>query len=424
MTERLYSIVMPTRDRPDTLRHAIATVLRLERPNYELIVMDNCGGPETRQVVESFAAPQLRYFRAEERLSMADNWERGLDEVRGDYVTFIGDDDGFLPDALHLAERFHAGRPSDILSWWPFLWLWPDAEGTGAASQAHMHFASHIGRHDSRAYLKRLFACQADWTSLPTLYCSFVPRGLIDEMRSRHGRYFLAPLPDVFSGIANLLSSDAYFYSYRPLTCWGISRHSSGAAQYFEGCGDGGRFDAENARSSLHAPWDERLRGAEFIVELRVADLYLKMKDRLFPEDDELILDIPAYLRHVATAAAPRFRARWTEVKRAVEEMAEANGLDPADFPVAPPVEARPDGFSYHIMPDIPHFVRFHHVTDPASTRTIEDFVDYARRMCVPADKVQMPPAELGDCGAPAGKMPLLTRIAGRIRRNFGRIPR
>src|SRR3954469_17118440 len=111
MTERLYSIVMPTRERADVLHSAISTILKLTRPNYELIVMDNCGSPATREVVEGFANARIRYFRAPERLSMADNWEMGLAQARGDYVTFLGDDDGIMPDALEIAGRFHDERP-------------------------------------------------------------------------------------------------------------------------------------------------------------------------------------------------------------------------------------------------------------------------------------------------------------------------
>src|SRR5688572_22351536 len=100
MAEKLYSIIMPTRERADVLHFAIRTVLKLTRSNYELIVMDNCGSPGTRQVVEAFDSPHIRYFRSPTRLSMADNWEEGLSHATGDYITFLGDDDGILPDAI------------------------------------------------------------------------------------------------------------------------------------------------------------------------------------------------------------------------------------------------------------------------------------------------------------------------------------
>ena len=139
----LYSIVIPTRERPDVLRFAIKTVLKQTRPNFELVIMDNCSPPATRAVVDEFDDPRVRYFRSPERLSMSDNWERALEHVTGDYVTYLGDDDGLMPDAVEIAERFHRERPDLIVSWMPFVWMWPDALVEEQQNRALMHFGSH-----------------------------------------------------------------------------------------------------------------------------------------------------------------------------------------------------------------------------------------------------------------------------------------
>jgi glycosyltransferase involved in cell wall biosynthesis len=393
MPERLYSIVMPTRERADVLHFAISTILKLTRPNYELIVMDNCGSPATREVVEAFAGAGIRYFRAPERLSMADNWEMGLEQARGDYVTFLGDDDGIMPDALEIAERFHDERPDRILSWLPFTWVWPDAVAEHHRNLAQMHFGRHVARFGSRDYLKDVLASRRDWTGLPTLYCSFVPRTILEQGRSAHGRYFLASLPDVFSGIANLLSTEEFFYSSRPLTCWGISRHSTGAGEYYQAGTAGKRFDSER-RAAGADPWHARVSGAELIVEVRIFDIYLKLKDRLFPDDDDLRIDMAALLRRVASSSAARLADRREEVRRAVDEMAVKNGLDPADFPVASAPERTLDRFGYDLSPDEPQSIKYYHFTDPARIRTIADFVEAAFAMTVPPERVVMPPAE------------------------------
>jgi glycosyltransferase involved in cell wall biosynthesis len=394
MPERLYSIVIPTRERADVLHFAIGTVLKLTRPNYELIVMDNCGSPETRNVVEAFASPRIRYFRAPGRLPMADNWEMGLEQALGDYVTFLGDDDGILPDALEIAGRFHDERPDRILSWLPFTWVWPDAVAEHHRNLAQMHFGREVVRFHSRDYLKDVLVSTRDWTGLPTLYCSFVPRPLLEARRgAQGGRYFLESLPDVFSGVANLLSTDEFFYSARPLTCWGISRHSTGAGEFYQAGDAGKRFEAER-RASGADPWHDRVSGAELIVEVRIFDLYLKMKDRLFADDDELRIDMAALLRRVAGSAAARLADRRDEVRRAVEDMALKNGLDPADFPVASAPERALDRFGYDQFQEEPHLLKYYHFTDPARIRTIADFVEHAFAMTVPPERILIPPAE------------------------------
>jgi glycosyltransferase involved in cell wall biosynthesis len=390
MADNLYSIIIPTRERADVLHFAIRTVLKLTRSNYELIVMDNCGSPETRQVVEAFASPNIRYFRSPRRLSMADNWERGLDQAAGDYITFLGDDDGIMPDALEVADRFHALWPDQILSWWPFTWSWPDFLVPDHRNLAQMYFGDHVERHNSRDFLRDVLAGRKDWTTLPTLYCSFVPRRMIEEIRSAHGRFFLAHLPDVSSGMTNLSSSKEFFCSYRPLSCWGLSRHSTGASQYFLVGETARQFDAER-RDRRDEPWHPLTCGADLIVEVRIIDLYLRMKEKLFPNDRDLQIDMAALLGQVASRSATRFHSHWDEVKSAVEEMARRNGLDPDDFPVAGPARATLDRFAYTVMPDRKGVIRFSHFTDPTFIRTIEDFLEYAGRMCVPPSRVRIP---------------------------------
>ena len=418
MAENLYSIIMPTRERADVLHFAIRTVLKLNRTNFELIVMDNCSSPETRQVVDGFNSPNIRYFRSPERLSMADNWEHGLNQAKGDYITFLGDDDGIMPDALEVAERFHERWPDQILTWWPFTWLWPDFLVPGYRNMAQLYLGDHVEKIESRRFLKDLLAGRKDWTSLPTLYCSFVPRGKIDRTRSEHGRYFLASLPDVSSGITNLCSSSEFFCCYRPLSCWGLSRHSTGASQFFQVGMTAEQFDVER-RGIADEPWHPRTSGADLIVEVRVADLYLKMKEKLFPDDDELQVDMSALLRHVSTVSAQRFHDRWEDVRLAVEEMARKNGLDSADFPVSAPAATELDRFGYGMVPGRNGVVRYFHFTDPNIIRTIEDFLDHASRLCLPPLRVRMP-GEAVQGHAQVSLSParrLIERVGRRLRR-------
>ena len=56
---------------------------------------------------------------------MVENWERGLANSSGDIVMFVGDDDGLLADACEVAAAVLEDDDAEILSWAPFLYLWP-----------------------------------------------------------------------------------------------------------------------------------------------------------------------------------------------------------------------------------------------------------------------------------------------------------
>src|SRR4051812_48847402 len=100
-----FSVLIPTRDRPTTFRSTLQTVIAQPGDDYEIVVADNCSGPETRVFVESLGLPNVRYTRSDEVLPMAENWERGLELCTGEYVTVLGDDDGFLPSTLLMARK-------------------------------------------------------------------------------------------------------------------------------------------------------------------------------------------------------------------------------------------------------------------------------------------------------------------------------
>jgi len=91
MNKPLFSIIIPTRERHQSLPYAIQTVLNQSYDNFELIIMDNFSGEETYQAVSQFQDKRIKYYRSPERLSMSDNWELALSKVQGDYINIIGD---------------------------------------------------------------------------------------------------------------------------------------------------------------------------------------------------------------------------------------------------------------------------------------------------------------------------------------------
>src|SRR5216683_506883 len=92
------TIVIPTRERADTLQFALRTVCRQKDRDFVILVSDNASNDSTAQVVKSFGDPRIRYINPGRRLSMSHHYEFALDHVVTDYVMFMGDDDGLLPD--------------------------------------------------------------------------------------------------------------------------------------------------------------------------------------------------------------------------------------------------------------------------------------------------------------------------------------
>ena len=103
------SVVIPTLGRPDTLQHALKTLAAQPGDNCEFVIQNNGGDPATAAVVEALGDRRFKHFATAGIVTMTENWELALGHATGDYITFIGDDDGTA--APRLAETPSATMP-------------------------------------------------------------------------------------------------------------------------------------------------------------------------------------------------------------------------------------------------------------------------------------------------------------------------
>src|SRR5262245_13631969 len=171
-----FSLVIPTLRRADTLRHALATAVAQDFLDCEIVVRSNGGDAEVERVVRACADPRVRLFATTDVLPMSANWESALAHAQGDYIAFIGDDDGLFPDACTIAARAIAATRAEIVSWQPFLYYWPDYPDAGRRNRliGNVDSAFGMARCDSRDTLRRVYRWRQDYARLPMIYNSFV----------------------------------------------------------------------------------------------------------------------------------------------------------------------------------------------------------------------------------------------------------
>jgi glycosyltransferase involved in cell wall biosynthesis len=96
------SVVIPTRNRRQLLRFALASVLEQRGVRLEVIVVDEASTDGTAAMVRSMADPRLRLVRNDVPLGKSAARNRGIAETTGDWVAFLDDDDVWAPDKLRL----------------------------------------------------------------------------------------------------------------------------------------------------------------------------------------------------------------------------------------------------------------------------------------------------------------------------------
>jgi len=88
------TVLMGTYNMPGYLREAIKSVIAQRMEDWELLVM-NDGGVDVGHIVEGFGDNRIRYFHDNVNIGLAARLNFGLKEARGEYISYLGDDDLF-----------------------------------------------------------------------------------------------------------------------------------------------------------------------------------------------------------------------------------------------------------------------------------------------------------------------------------------
>ena len=95
-----FNLIIPTRERSDTLIHTLTAVVNSDYDNLNIFISDNASSDETRDVVNSFTDKRIVYLNTGKRLSMSGNYEFALSHITDGWVSYLGDDDGLMPNAI------------------------------------------------------------------------------------------------------------------------------------------------------------------------------------------------------------------------------------------------------------------------------------------------------------------------------------
>ena len=108
---RMVSVIIATYRRDVSLKRAIESVLNQTYCNIEIIVVDDNDNPQWNEkvqaVINQFASNRIRYIQNPEHMGSGATRNRGIECAKGQYVSFLDDDDYYLPEKIeHQMEDF------------------------------------------------------------------------------------------------------------------------------------------------------------------------------------------------------------------------------------------------------------------------------------------------------------------------------
>ncbi len=102
MPSPTFSVILPTYNRAHLLSRAIHSVLAQTFQDFELLIVDDASPDNTQEVVQAFEDERISYIRREQNGGASATRNTGIKHAKGIYISFLDDDDEYLPDCLKL----------------------------------------------------------------------------------------------------------------------------------------------------------------------------------------------------------------------------------------------------------------------------------------------------------------------------------
>ncbi len=205
----LLSVVIPTRNRMKYAIPAIRSILRIPSNELELIIQDSSDSDALGVFIQAnIGDPRLHYNYSKPPVSGVDNFNIAARFATGEYVSFIGDDDGINPEIM-IATQWAKVHDLDAMT--PSLcatYYWPDFEtryrGLSHAGRLYLgSFSGAVSFPDMRSEMQKcVHRAGQDFVGLPKVYYGIVKRQCLVQINEQTGVYFNGASPDIYSALA------------------------------------------------------------------------------------------------------------------------------------------------------------------------------------------------------------------------------
>lgn len=229
----LVSVIVPVKKEAKIFESTLKTILSQDYEPLQVVVSDGSGSNDIFTLVNSLNDARIKYVKPPAAQTFSDDWNYALDEADGEYVTFLGDDDGMLPGALSFAIEALLKNNFLILTWKKINYSWPDHLIESSKNVIEGKSSPYLNVYKAKKALSLLVKFKIGYNQLPCIYNSLVKKDLIllVKQRSLNNKFFGGIIPDVYSATALAAVVENYLYASFPLTVNGASHKSSGVIQ-------------------------------------------------------------------------------------------------------------------------------------------------------------------------------------------------
>jgi glycosyltransferase involved in cell wall biosynthesis len=199
-----FIIVIPTLNRADVLHWSVESVLEQRGDHeFQIIVSNNCSDDHTKEVVNGFGDPRIKYIEPKERLSMSKHWEYASNYIDFDdtIVMYLGDDDILSPSAFEIAGHLFRDHDIDAVTSIINNYWTPDCAHKRAGFLLQPRIDGYARMLESKKILSLVAGWPGQWINLPKMSRGFVRGALLPRLKAK-GPLFNKASPDIYTSVS------------------------------------------------------------------------------------------------------------------------------------------------------------------------------------------------------------------------------
>jgi glycosyltransferase involved in cell wall biosynthesis len=220
----LVSVVVPTKNRYKYLKELIKLIDSFHLDELELVVQDNSDdNSEILEYLSAFDNSNIKYYYKTDSLTMSGNADVAICNATGEYICYIGDDDGVCRNIVDVVrwmkDRQITAAYSSNVAW--YFW-----NGRTKMFRSRKPFRIH----ESTIRLNKLLrhGLSLSNSHMPLIYHGIVLKTKLIELQNKIGTCFPGNPPDIAGAIALCSIIDEYYEIKIPVIINGISSMSGG----------------------------------------------------------------------------------------------------------------------------------------------------------------------------------------------------
>jgi len=231
--EILLSILIPTRNREKYAIQVIKHILEFNNNNFQLVIQDNSDSKNLEILLDEYECDsRLNYFYCGNILSFVDNFNLGISNCKGQYLTIIGDDDGINGEIFDITYWASLNKIDAISPSLSSIYFWPKSGVNREKDNGRLtidHLSSNMSFRDTKKELIKFLnnGCHNYLNyNLGKAYHGVIKKSVLEKIKIKTGRYVGGLSPDIYLSIAISLIIDKVLIIDYPLTISGICKKS------------------------------------------------------------------------------------------------------------------------------------------------------------------------------------------------------